>query len=248
LPERTGQQRKLLSPGFVQAKDEEMRDFRDAKAMAHTLRAGLAARGLKITNSQSLELIAEAFGVADWNTLSAAIHAEAETARNNVSPPVPTAEAVTGPRFSRELESALHRALAHANQRKHEYSTLEHLLLALIDEPDASAVMRACGVDLGVLKDQLASYLDNDLKMLVIGGGSDAQPTAAFQRVVQRAVIHIQVSGRHIVTGANLLVAVFAETQSPAASLLAEQGMTRLDAVNFIAHGIVKDSGGAAKT
>jgi Glyoxalase superfamily protein/Clp amino terminal domain, pathogenicity island component len=224
-----------------------MRDFRDAKAMAHTLRAGLAARGLKITNSQSLELIAEALGVADWNTLSAAIRAEVETARNNVSPPppVPTAEAVTGPRFSRELESTLHRALAHANQRKHEYSTLEHLLLALIDEPDASAVMRACGVDLGVLKDQLASYLDNDLRMLVIGGGSDAQPTAAFQRVVQRAVIHIQVSGRHIVTGANLLVAVFAETQSPAASLLAEQGMTRLDAVNFIAHGIVKGSGGA---
>src|SRR6266446_4162316 len=106
-----------------------MRDFRDAKAMAHTLRAALATKGLDITVSQSLELIAEAFGVADWNTLSAAIRAEAAAPRNNPAPtPPPTTERVPGPRLSTTLESTLHRALAHANQRKHQYATLEHLL------------------------------------------------------------------------------------------------------------------------
>jgi hypothetical protein len=226
-----------------------MRDFRDAKAMAHTLRAALAAQGLKITNSQSLELIAEAFGVADWNTLSAAIRtADAAPARSNVSPPPAPpsiAEGATGPRFSAELESTMHRALAHANQRKHQYSTLEHLLLALTDDVDASTVMEACNVDLGVLKDQLANYVDNELKRLVIDDGSAAKPTAAFQRVVQRAVLHIQVLGRHIVTGGQVLMAMFSETESPAARLLGEQGITRQDAANFIAHGIVKGSGGA---
>jgi hypothetical protein len=122
-----------------------MRDFRDAKAMAHTLRAALAAKGLKITISQSLELIAKAFGVADWNTLAAAIRQEAPAPHNDASPsPPPTAERVPGPAyFSRELESTLHRALADANHREHDYATLEHLLLALINDLDASAVMKA---------------------------------------------------------------------------------------------------------
>src|ERR1700730_6386167 len=110
-----------------------MRDFRDAKAMAHTLRAALAAKGLKITVSQSLELVAEIFGVADWNTLAAAIRAEAVGPRNNAPPPqFPTAG--SGFAFSAALESTLHWALAYANQRKHQYATLEHLLLALIDD------------------------------------------------------------------------------------------------------------------
>jgi hypothetical protein len=225
-----------------------MRDFRDSKAMAHTLRAGLAARDIKITISQSLELIAEAFGVADWNTLSAAIRAEAP--RSGASPPPPptalppsiTASA-PGPRFSAGLEATLRLALAHANQRRHLYATLEHLLLALTDDADASAVMKACNVDLGVLRASLLYYLETEFENLVADGGSDAKPTAAFQRVAQRAVIHIQVKGGPIVTGANLLVAIFAETQSPAVSFLAEQGMTRLDAVNFITHGIVKGGG-----
>ncbi len=132
-----------------------MRDFRDAKAMAGTLRAALAAKGLKITVSESLELIAKAFGVADWNTLSAAVRAKAPAPRNEFSPsPPPAAERVLGPgpHFSRELESTLHRALAGANHREHDYATLEHLLLALIDDQDASAVMKACNVDLGALK------------------------------------------------------------------------------------------------
>src|SRR5262245_23148228 len=142
-----------------------MRDFRDAKAMAGTLRAALAAKGLKITVSQSLELIAKAFGVADWNTLRAAVRSAAPAPRNefSLSPP-PAAERVLrpGPHFSRELESTLHRALAGAKHRKHEYATLEHLLLALIDDQDASAVMEACNVDLGALKKNLANYIDNE--------------------------------------------------------------------------------------
>jgi Glyoxalase superfamily protein/Clp amino terminal domain, pathogenicity island component len=137
------------SPGarfFVQAKDRDMRDFRDAKAMARTLRAALAAKGLKITISQSLELIAELFGVADWNTLAAAIRGDRTVPRDDASPsPPPRAETVSGGGilFSRALELTLHRALACANQRYHEYATLEHLLLALTDEADASAVMMA---------------------------------------------------------------------------------------------------------
>jgi hypothetical protein len=225
-----------------------MRDFRDAKAMAHTLRAALADDlGIKITNSQSLELIAEAFGVADWNTLSAAIRAEATAPRNNATPPPPSiAEGEPGQRFSAELESTLHRAIAHANQRKHQYSTLEHLLLALIEDADASAAMKACNVDLAALKDQLANYVDNELKQLEVNDGRDTQPTAAFQRVVQRALFHVQGLGRHIVTGGQVLMAMFAETESPAARLLGEQGMTRLDAAHFIAHGLGKESRGAA--
>jgi hypothetical protein len=235
LPERTGQQRKHLTPCFVQAKDDNMRDFRDAKAMAHTLRAALVARDIKITNSQSLELIAEAFGVADWNTLSAAIRAAAEPP-NLPLPRHRITEGVPGLRFSRELDSTLHRTLAYANLRDHEYMTLEHLLLALIDDPDASVVMKAGGIDLAALKHHLASYVDIQLKILVIDGGHDTKPTAAFQRVVH----HIQQSGGETVTGAQLLMAIFSETESPAAWLLGKQGMTRQDAAHFIAHGSAK--------
>jgi ATP-dependent Clp protease ATP-binding subunit ClpA len=147
------------------------------------------------------------------------------------------------PSFSRNLEETLHRAVAYANQRKHEYATLEHLLLSLADDQEAAAVMRACNVDLSVLKKNLANYLDNELKSLIIEGGEDAKPTAGFQRVIQRAVIHVQSSGRDEVSGANVLVAVFSERESHAAFFLQEQDMTRYDAVNFIAHGIAKKPG-----
>jgi hypothetical protein len=248
LPERTGQQRKHLAPCIVQAKDKDMRDFRDAKAMAGTVRAALAADGIKITVSQSLELIAKAFGLADWNTLSAAIRAEAAAPRQSASPPPPpTAERVPLPGvvFSRELESTLHRALAEANQRKHDYATLEHLLLALIDDLDASAAMKACSVDLGALRKNLAGYVDNELGELMNRDGDEARPTAGFQRVIERAVIGVQSSGGGEVTGANVLVAIFAEHESHAAYFLQVQEMTRYDAVNYISHGSVKRSGDA---
>jgi hypothetical protein len=143
-----------------------MRDFRDAKAMAHTLRAALATKGHNVTNSESLELIAQALGVTDWNTLSAAIREEAGDPHNNASAPqFPTT-------------ATMHRALAFARQRKHQYATLEHLLLALIYDIDASAVMKACKVDLGALKEKLTHYIDNDLKTLVIADGGEPKHMA----------------------------------------------------------------------
>ena len=146
------------------------------------------------------------------------------------------------PSFSNTLEQAIHAALALANARQHEFATLEHLLLALIDEPDAARVMKACSVDTEDLRSTLVEFIDEDLANLVTEiEGSEAVPTAAFQRVIQRAAIHVQSSGRTEVTGANVLVAIFAERESNAAYFLQEQDMTRYDAVNFIAHGVAKD-------
>jgi len=147
------------------------------------------------------------------------------------------------PSFSRPLEETLHRAVSYANERRHEYATLEHLLLALIDDQDATAVMKACNVDLVALKTALTLYVDTDLAALATSDGEDAKPTAGFQRVIQRAVIHVQSSGREEVSGANVLVAIFSERESHAAYFLQEQDMTRYDAVNYIAHGIAKKAG-----
>jgi len=147
------------------------------------------------------------------------------------------------PSFSRSLEKALHQALAYANERHQEYATLEHLLLALIDDQDAAAVMRACNVDLDLLRRNLVEYIDTELDNLITDTGEESKPTAGFQRVIQRAVIHVQSSGREEVTGANVLVAIFAERESHAAFFLQEQDMTRYDAVNYISHGIAKRHG-----
>src|SRR5579883_2023723 len=147
------------------------------------------------------------------------------------------------PSFSRNLEQTLHRALAVANERHHEYATLEHLLLSLTEDADSAAVLRACAVDLEVLRKNLRDYIDQELDNLVTDGREDAKPTAGFQRVIQRAVIHVQSSGREEVTGANVLVAIFAERESHAAYFLQEQDMTRYDAVNYISHGIAKRPG-----
>ena len=146
------------------------------------------------------------------------------------------------PSFSRTLEETLHRAVSFANERKHEYATMEHLLLALIDDKDAAGVMNACDVDIEVLRKSLVGFLDNE-KSLIGDEGEDAKPTPGFQRVMQRAVIHVQSSGRDDVTGANVLVAIFSERESHAAYFLQQQEMTRYDAVNFIAHGIAKKAG-----
>src|SRR5437588_1626824 len=147
------------------------------------------------------------------------------------------------PTFSRSLEQSLHRALALANERHHEYATLEHLLLALIEDQDAAAVSRACNVNLETLRRLLIAYLESELDNLVTDGAEDSKPTAGFQRGIQRAVIHVQSSGREEVTGANVLVAIFAERESHAAFFLQEQEMTRYDAVNYISHGIAKRPG-----
>jgi ATP-dependent Clp protease ATP-binding subunit ClpA len=147
--------------------------------------------------------------------------------------------------LSRNLEKSLHRALDYANQRRHEYATLEHLLLALTEDQDALAVLRACGVDLEKLRRELVNYLDAELANLIGTRSEEAKPTAGFQRVVQRAVIHVQSSGRAEVTGANVLVAMFSERESHAVFFLQEQDMSRFDAVNYISHGIAKVPGRA---
>src|SRR5579883_3272553 len=147
------------------------------------------------------------------------------------------------PSFSRALEKTLHRALSLATERHHEYATLEHLLLALIDDSDAAAVMRACNVELEALRKTVTHHIDTELENIVVEGNEEAKPTAGFQRVVQRAVIHVQSSGRDEVTGANVLVAIFAERETHAAYFLQEQDMTRYDAVNYISHGIAKRPG-----
>src|SRR6202167_901151 len=147
------------------------------------------------------------------------------------------------PIFSRALEKTLRRALSLANERRHEYATLDHLRLALIDDVDAAAVLRACGVDLDGLRKTVVHYLDTELENLVVDSQEEAKATNGFQRVVQRAAFHVQSSGREEVTGANVLVAIFAERETHAAYFLQEQDMTRYDAVNYISHGIAKRPG-----
>ena len=144
------------------------------------------------------------------------------------------------PSFAQNLEKSLHSALAHASDRRHEYATLEHLLLALIDDEDAAQVMTSCGVNLAELTEVVKTYLDQEYQSLKTDEESDPQPTAGFQRVIQRAILHVQSSGKDTVTGANVLVALFSERDSYAVYFLQQQDMSRLDAVSFISHGIGK--------
>jgi len=144
------------------------------------------------------------------------------------------------PSFAQNLERTLHNALAHASERRHEYATLEHLLLALIDDEDGAQVMAACGVDLAELGEVVKQYLDQEYQSLKTEEDADPQPTAGFQRVIQRAILHVQSSGKDTVTGANVLVALFSERDSYAVYFLQQQDMSRLDAVSYISHGIGK--------
>ncbi|MCU0947184.1 MAG: AAA family ATPase, partial [Porphyrobacter sp.] len=144
------------------------------------------------------------------------------------------------PSFAQNLERTLHNALGNASERRHEYATLEHLLLALIDDEDAAQVMAACGVDLAELGEVVKQYLDQEYQSLKTEDDADPQPTAGFQRVIQRAILHVQSSGKDTVTGANVLVALFSERDSYAVYFLQQQDMSRLDAVSYISHGIGK--------
>src|ERR1700710_805591 len=144
------------------------------------------------------------------------------------------------PSFASALETTLHKALEAASSRRHEYATLEHLLLALIDDEHASKVMTSCGVDLEELKATVAHNLDAELEALKVDAATAPSPTSGFQRVVQRAILHVQSSGRDEVTGANVLVALFSERESYAVYFLQQQDMSRLDAVTYISHGVGK--------
>jgi ATP-dependent Clp protease ATP-binding subunit ClpA len=144
--------------------------------------------------------------------------------------------------LSRSLEETLRRAMTNASSLKHEFATLEHLLSALLEDHDAIEVLKACSVDIKVLEEDINKYLKEDLNAIVTPDKeADTQPTAGFQRVVQRAVIHTQSSGRSEATGANILVAMFSERDCYAVYLLQKQDMKRLDAVSFMSHGLAKD-------
>jgi hypothetical protein len=208
-----------------------MRDFREAKVMARTLRAALASKGLKVTVSQSLELIAEVFGLPDWNTLAAEIRRGVATAGTDASPQ-PRASARWPSGFTSELGLTLHWALTHAKERKHEFATLEHLLLALLDDPDASAAMKASEVDIQTLREGVAAYIDKKLETWVmISDERDTTPTVAFRRVVHRAAAR---TPKRDTNGLDVLAAMFDETESPAVWLLSEHGMSRQRCLSFM--------------
>ncbi|MFK7892834.1 MAG: ATP-dependent Clp protease ATP-binding subunit ClpA [Granulosicoccus sp.] len=144
--------------------------------------------------------------------------------------------------LSKELEFTLNNAFKEARARRFEFMTVEHLLLALIDNPTAAQVLRACGGDLETLRDELDSFVDENTPLLDENDTRETQPTLGFQRVLQRAVFHVQSSGKKEVTGANVLVAIFGEQDSQTVYLLNKQNITRLDVVNYISHGIAKNS------
>jgi hypothetical protein len=210
-------------PRCVEAKESAMRDYRDAKAMAHTLRASLASKGMKVTIGQSLELIAEIFSLPDWNTLAAAIRRGALTTDTEATQPR-HANIVWTSGFTREFDLTLNRALAHAKERKHEFATLEHLLLALLDDPDASAAMKVCEVDLQGLRQAATTYIDKKLKTSVMIDDRETTPTVAFRRVIHLATVR-NLKGE--TSGLDVLAWMFRETESPAVWLLSEKGMSR---------------------
>tara|TARA_B110000881_G_scaffold47962_1_gene40227 strand:+ start:1301 stop:3229 length:1929 start_codon:yes stop_codon:yes gene_type:complete len=143
--------------------------------------------------------------------------------------------------FTKSLEKSISKAFQVATEKNHQYVTLEHLLLSLTDEEDALNVMKACSVDTDLLKENLEYYIDNELDNIVNSEkNNDPQPTSGFQRVIQRSIVHVQSSGKSEVTGANILVSLFAERESHATYFLQEQEVTRYDVVNFISHGITK--------
>jgi len=227
-----------------------MRDFRDAKTMAHSLREALAAKQLKVTNSESLELISKAFGVSDWNTLSAAIQA-GESGEGALDPPTRPegGSRLPDPPYSRELMEAMQAAKADARQRGHHFLTLEHVLRALIDDPQGAAAMTSCSVDIEALRTSLGAYIDTELRSLSdmdklrsnlpphidrnlsIDRG-EPTPTAGLARVMQVARRRVSLAGRPAVTGSDLLIATFLNAgDARSAELLEQHGMTRRNAL-----------------
>jgi ATP-dependent Clp protease ATP-binding subunit ClpA len=140
--------------------------------------------------------------------------------------------------IAQELEVSLHMAFMDARQKRHELITVEHLLLAMLDNPSASEVLKACGADMEKLREELAGHIEENTPLISGTEEVDTQPTLGFQRVIQRAMLHVQSSGKKEVTGANVLVAIFGEKDSHAVYFIGQQTITRLDVVNFIAHGI----------
>ena len=235
-----------------------MRDFRDAKAMAHTLRSALAAKGIKITVGQSLELIAQAFGVADWNTLAATIKAAAEPQPMRIPArpefidddidgflrtmhlrrrgPLDVLAPPGRSKLSPELAATIDRASTLCKRRAHEFMTLEHLLLALTEDADAVRVIKGCGVDISSLRSTLVDYVDHRLEGVKAPSDNfdKPRPTLVVQRVITRALMQVVVQRRGEANGSDVLLQFFAQEDSPAASLLAERGMSRLQVIGLL--------------
>lgn len=198
-----------------------MRDFRDAKSMARTLREALAAKHCKITVGESLELIAKLFGVADWNTLSALIkYPDAGPKQAN------RRGSGEGPEFARTTEAALIGALRAAHERSQTESSVEHLLLSLTEDPDAVAMMRARHVDPAAVRDSLLNSAEIAGAREGDKSTSDPQPSASFQRVVQRAILDVHATDERTITGAHLLIAILSEPESMAARILRQRGFS----------------------
>ena len=229
-----------------------------AKEAVARLREFLAASGISLKQTHAYEALAQTLGYANWNTLQALLNTTA-TPENKASPEaaalafLPPAvraemqdarERMRKSRLTPSLEQSLHRAIGFATERHHEYATLEHLLLSLTEDQDAASVILGCHVDMDQLRRDLTDHIDSKLEHLVTAVPGTAKPTTGFQRVVQRAVLHIQNSGRDQVTSADVVVALFSEPESRSVDFLKRQGMTRLDAVNFIVHGLAKPLGG----
>ena len=142
--------------------------------------------------------------------------------------------------IAQELEVSLHMAFMDARQKRHELITVEHLLLAMLDNPSASDVLKSCGANIEKLRTDLSDHIEEHTPIVDGSDEVDTQPTLGFQRVIQRAMLHVQSSGKKEVTGANVLVAIFGEKDSHAVYFLHQEGVARLDIVNFIAHGISK--------
>jgi len=203
-----------------------MRDYRDAKAMARTLRETLAAKHHKITVGESLEIIARLFGVADWNTLSAVIK-NSERVGNSTD----ARGRGGGVQFASTTEQALHRALRIASDRGHSQATAEHLLLSLTKDPDASAILKAQAINLSAMTEQISRSIEAGTRSDSRGGandptaGPDPVPSPTFQRVVQRAILDLHATGGGSVTGAHLLTAISSNEDSIAARILREHGI-----------------------
>jgi hypothetical protein len=202
-----------------------MRDFRDAKTMAHILREALSAKHCKISVGESLELIAKLFGAADWNTLSAFIKRAEEA-------PKPAEAPARGPHFAETLEVTLQETLRAAGERGHAESTLEHLLLALTENPDAAAIMKAATVDPATVRDMLKRSPQMEIRPRD-GNWDPPRPTPVFQRVVQRAILNAQASEELTISGTHLLLALLSEEDSAAAQLLREHGLDRSSAMRI---------------
>jgi hypothetical protein len=199
-----------------------MRDYRDAKIMARMLREALAAKHHKITVGESLEMIARLFGVADWNTLSAII-------KNSEQVREPSGATGRGLRFARTTEQALHRTIGIAAEQGHSQATVEHLLLALIRDPDASAIMKAHAVDVAAMRKQLTCSIQTSVPSDSADSRTDPSPSPAFQRLVQRAILDVQEGGGESVTGAHLLAAIFSGENGTAVRILREHGVDLSD-------------------